>query len=264
VVSGAALQLRGVGFAYGAAPVLRDLSFEVTAGERVALLGRNGSGKSTLLGLASGIRAPQSGEILLDGERLDRVPARDRARRIAVVAQALAAPLSFTVRELVSLGRTPYLGALQPESRADREAVDRALERARVDALADRLLGEVSGGERQRASLALALAQEPALLLLDEPTSHLDLHYQVELMELVRELNEQGMTVVAAIHDLNLAALFFPRLLLLHDGRLAADGSPEAVLRQEVLRPAFGEGFRVIPHPDRPVPLVIPSPTTPG
>lgn len=260
MVSGAALQFRGVDFAYGAAAVLRDLSFEVAAGERVALLGRNGSGKSTLLALASGTRAPQAGEVRLDGDRLAQVPARERARRIAVVAQALAAPLSFTVRELVSLGRTPYLGALQPESRADREAVDRALAQARVHALADRLLGEVSGGERQRASLALALAQEPALLLLDEPTSHLDLHYQVELMELVRELNEvQGMTVVAAIHDLNLAALCFPRLLLLHDGGLAADGPPEAVLRPEVLRPAFGEGFRVIPHPDRPVPLVIPA-----
>jgi len=257
VKSGAALAFEDVTFSYGEAPVLRGLSLEVPAGGMVALLGRNGAGKSTMLALASAGLKPQRGRVRLDGEGLDALPPRTRARRVAMVPQSPQTPFAFTLREWVSLGRTPHLSALGGERAEDREAVARAMQLAQVEALADRLVGEVSGGERQRAALAQALAQEPSLLLLDEATAHLDLHHQMSLLGLVRRLNrEEGLTVVAAIHDVNLAALWFDRLVLLHEHRILADGSPAEVLRPEVLERAFGCRVRILDHPTEPVPLV--------
>lgn len=254
---GAALALDGVAFGYGARPVLEDLSLRLGPGERVALLGPNGAGKSTLLGLVSGVLRPRAGKLLLDGADLLRLPPRDRARKIAMVAQAPAVPFAFTVREWVSLGRTPYLSPLGGERAEDREAVVRAMRQAQVEHLAERLVGETSGGERGRAALAQALAQEPSLLLLDEATAHLDLHHQMSLLGVVRRLNqEQGLTVLAAIHDVNLASLWFDRLVLLHAGRLFADGCPAEVLRPEILEAVFQCPVRVLPHPTAPVPLV--------
>ncbi|MFN3652682.1 MAG: heme ABC transporter ATP-binding protein [Armatimonadota bacterium] len=256
-MSGVSLELEGVGFAYGDAPVLRELSLRLEPGEMAALLGRNGAGKSTLLSLVSGVRAPSAGAIRLDGRPLTEISARERARQVALVPQSAAVPFSFTVREWVSLGRTPYLSPWRGERDADREVVAQALQAAGVEALADRLVGEISGGERQRAALAQALAQEPQLLLLDEATAHLDLRHQLDLLRLVRSLNrERGLTVLAAIHDVNLAALWFDRLLLLHEGRILADGSPHEVLRPDLLETAFGCRAQVLQHPTEGVPLV--------
>lgn len=251
------LQTHGVHFAYDEAPVLRDVSLEVQPGEMVALLGPNGSGKSTLLSVLAGLRHPQSGEVRLDGEPLYRLPARDRARRIAMVPQVQPIPFAFTVREWVSLGRTPYLTPFRGERAEDDRAIRSAMDAAEVAALSGRLIGEISGGERQRAALAMALAQEPAVLLLDEATAHLDLHHQMSLLGRVRRLNQEaGLTVVAALHDPNLAALWFDRLLLLREGALHADGTPEAVLRPEVLPPVFRCAVQVLRHPTEGVPLV--------
>jgi iron complex transport system ATP-binding protein len=223
----------------------------------VALLGRNGSGKSTLLNLAAGLRRPAAGQVRFEGGELDRLPAHERARRIAMVPQVLPIPFAFTVRELVSLGRTPYLSVLRGERVEDRVAIATAMQRAGVESLAGRLAGELSGGEQQRVALALALAQEPALLLLDEATAHLDLHHQLTLLGMVRDLNRQhGLTVFAAIHDVNLAALWFDRLLLLDERRLLADGPPAGVLRPDLLERAFGSPVLVIEHPTAGVPLV--------
>ncbi|HEU4754827.1 MAG TPA: ABC transporter ATP-binding protein, partial [Armatimonadota bacterium] len=179
------LELERVSFSYGAAPVLEEVSLQVAAGSMVGLLGPNGSGKSTLLALAAGLLKPGGGAVRLGGVLLEQVPPRERARQVAMVPQTLPAPFAFTVREWVSLGRTPYLSLLRGEREADRQAVDRALEQAGVAHLAGRLIGEISGGERQRAALAMALAQEPALLLLDEATAHLDLHHQAAILERV-------------------------------------------------------------------------------
>jgi len=254
------ISLEQVRFSYGQAPVLEDVSLAAAPGEMLALLGPNGSGKSTLLGLVAGIRRPTAGRVLLDGQELGQIPPRARARRIALVGQTASVPFAFTVREWVSLGRTPYLSPLRGEQTADRAAIGQAMDAAEVTGLADRLVGEISGGERQRAALALALAQEPDVLLLDEATAHLDLHHQASLLGLVRRLNEErGLTVLAALHDPNLAALWFDRLVLLHDRRVLADGPGSEVLTEETLERAFQAQVRVIAHPTRGVPLVVPD-----
>jgi ABC-type cobalamin/Fe3+-siderophores transport system ATPase subunit len=257
VVSGATLNLRGVSFGYRDRPVLDGLTLDIGSGEMVGLLGPNGAGKSTLLNLISGVLRPQAGTIRLNDVDLCELPPRTRAQSIAMVAQGLAAPFAFTIREWVSLGRTPYVSAFRGDSEADREAVRKALQDAGVDKLADRLVGEVSGGERQRAALALALAQEPSLLLLDEATAHLDVRYQMALLELVRRLNrDEGLTVIAAMHDVNLASLWFDRLLVLHDRQVVADGPPREVAQAELWERVFGCRVRVLDHPSEDVPLV--------
>lgn len=254
---GAALAIEDLAFRYGSRRVLEGLSVRAGAGEMVALLGRNGSGKSTLLHLAAGVLRPATGRVRLDNVDLQELPPRERARRIAMVPQALAVPYAFTVREVVSLGRTPYLAPLRGEGPEDAAAIERALAQAEVSDLAARLASETSGGEQQRVALAMALAQEPALLLLDEPTAHLDVHHQLSLLGLVRRLNRQhGLTVLAAMHDMNLAALWFDRILLLDDGRIVADGPPAAVLEPRLLEQVFGCPVLVLPHPTEPVPLV--------
>lgn len=255
--AGTRLSTDRLSFSYGGAPVLDALTLEIPAGALVALLGPNGAGKSTLLSLASGVLKPTSGEIRLDGVSVTALPGRERARQVAMVPQSFQAPFSFTVREWVSLGRTPYLSPFRGERSEDREAVDAALARAEVTRFAGRLVGELSGGERQRVALAQALAQEPRLLLLDEATAHLDLHHQMAVLTLVRRLNrEEGLTVIAAVHDLNVAALCFDRLLLLHAGALAADGTPDEVLRPDLLRQVYGSPVEVLRHPTEGVPLV--------
>jgi iron complex transport system ATP-binding protein len=244
-------------FAYRAEPVLAGLSLELAAGEMVALLGRNGCGKSTLLNLIAGVLKPRTGRIALDGRDLRSIPPRERAEKVAMVPQMLSVSLAFTVRELVSLGRTPYLSPIGGERAADVAAVARAMRQAEVDGLADRLVVETSGGERQRAALAMALAQEPSLLILDEPTAHLDVHHQMALLGLVRTLHrDERITVLAAVHDLNLAALWFDRLLLLDQGRILADGNADAVLRPDLLESVFHTPVQVIRHPTQGVPLV--------
>lgn len=259
------IKVDALSFGYGDVRVLEEISLEVAPGEMVALLGPNGSGKSTLLNLLGGVLNGRSGRLTggvsLDGSALPQIAARDRARRIALVPQTVPIPFAFTVREWVSLGRTPYLSPFGGERDGDRLAVAQALEAAQVAALADRLIGEVSGGERQRAALAMALAQEPSVLLLDEATAHLDLQHQMSLLQLVRRLNrEQGLTVLAAIHDPNLAALWFDRLLLLHERRIVADGTPNSVLQPALLEQVFHTRVQVLRHPTASVPLIALEP----
>jgi cobalamin transport system ATP-binding protein len=257
VTRGASLALEDVSFGYGRELILEGLSLDIPAGGMVALLGRNGSGKSTLLSLVAGVRGPGSGRIRLDGTDLTAISPRMRARRVALVPQSATAPFAFTVREWVSLGRTPYLSPLRGERAEDREAVAEALRLAEVETLANRLAGELSGGERQRVALAAALAQQPGLLLLDEATAHLDVHHQMTLLALVHRLHrEQGLTVLAAIHDVNLAALWFERLVMLDERRLAADGPPRDILRPEILERVFRSPVRVLEHPTEGVPLI--------
>lgn len=255
-----ALALREVSFAWPGRPVLAGISLTVAAGEFVGLLGPNGSGKSTLLRLIGGTLAAATGEIAVAGLRVGRGNRRELARRVAMLAQTPILPEGFTVADLTLLGRTPHLRILQAEGAVDFAAARRALRAAECLPLAGRRLGELSGGERQRASLARALAQEPRVLLLDEPTAHLDPGVGQEIMATLARLNrEEGLTIVASFHDINLAAALCPRLLLLHEGRLIADGPPDSVITPPLLRRAYGYDAQVIPHPQTGRPVVLPS-----
>ena len=235
----------GVTFGYDRQPLLYDVHIQVQARERVGLLGPNGSGKTTLLRLVSGILRPQQGKIFLEGRDLHEWSRRRIAQRIAVVPQELHMPFAFTVEHMVSLGRTPFVNFFGSQTRHDDEIVQDAIQATGIDSLAQRVFNHLSGGERQRVMIAMALAQQPQLLLLDEPTSHLDIKYQIETLELVQRLNqERGVTVIAAMHDLNLAARYFPRLILFQRG-VVADAGPAEVLEPRLLSRVYGINVQV-------------------
>ena len=240
-MSGATLAVHGLSAAYGARAVLNAVEFELPAGEMAALLGPNGAGKSTLLRCATGALRPSAGTVLIDGVPVDEFERPALARQVAVVPGQTVVAFPLRVEELVALGRVPHEHPLLGPRPADRAAIDGAIERVGINALRDRDVRELSLGERQLAVLAMAIAQAPRLLLLDEPTVHLDLRHQVAVMELLRDLSTRdGVTVLAVLHDVNLASHFFDRLVLLDRGRLVADGPPRAVLSAERIRAVYG------------------------
>jgi iron complex transport system ATP-binding protein len=240
------LEVQQLSFGYGGQPLLYDISLSIGPGEMIGLLGPNGSGKTTLLRLLSGVLRPQQGHVLLEGRDIRHWTRSAMARQIAVVPQELHIPYAFTVEHLVSLGRVPFMRTFfGTRSRDDDLIVCEAMEAAGVASLAECVFNELSGGERQRVMIAMALAQQPLLLLLDEPTSHLDIKYQIETLELVQRLNrDRHMTIVAAMHDLNLAARYFPRLLLFQRG-IVADGGPTEVLEPGLLSRVYGIDVQV-------------------
>jgi iron complex transport system ATP-binding protein len=238
--------LERVSFGYrladgGRRPVLHDLDLTVARGEVGAVLGPNGSGKTTLLRLLTGQLRPDAGSVTFDGRAVGDWRRDALARRVAVLPQQLELPVGFRVAELVEMGRAPHATRLFGSTADDEAAVHRALLDADALDLANRYADELSGGERQRVLVAMALAQEPELLLMDEPTLHLDLAHQVALLAAIRRLQRQrDLTVVAVLHDLNLAAEFAPRVVVLSDGRVAADGAPDDVLTPALVERAFG------------------------
>lgn len=238
---------RGVIFRYpGAArDALHDASLEVHHGEMLAVLGPNGSGKSTLLRVLLGALTPSHGEVLFEQHAVRAWPREELARRIGVVTQAEELAFPMTVRELVAMGRYPHLGAWRREGDADRAAIERAMQRCEVDTLADRSVLELSGGERQRARLARALAQEPRTLVFDEPSAALDIAHEMALFELLTELRDDGVGIVIAIHNINIAARYADRLLLLREGGVAADGTPADVLTQQNIESVYGWPVRI-------------------
>ncbi|MBV9020442.1 MAG: ABC transporter ATP-binding protein [Ktedonobacteraceae bacterium] len=239
------IQMQHVTFGYKREPLLYDVSLSIGAGEMVGLLGPNGSGKTTLLRLLSGVLRPQQGEVLLAGRSLQRWGRRGVAQRIAVVPQELHMPFAFTAEHMVSLGRIPFVGSFAVPTARDKMIVQDAMYSADVSAFAQRVFNELSGGERQRVLIAKALAQEPLVLLLDEPTAHLDIKYQIETLALLQRLNrEREVTVVAAMHDLNLAARYFPRLILFQRG-VVANAGPAQVLEPGLLSRVYDVNVQV-------------------
>lgn len=237
-----AIELRGAACAYGSLEAVRPLDWTVRRGEFWAVLGPNGSGKTSLLGLVSGAERPSAGEVRLAGRPAAEYGRRERARRLAVLPQEGLPPLGITVRDALEMGRFPYRDRFgRDRDPAARELLARIAGRLELTALLPRRLDELSGGQRQRAALGQVMAQQPEILLLDEPTAYLDVYYQLDVMELVREWREEaGLTVVAVLHDLNLAAQYAERLLLLRGGERAAEGTPEEVLTPELIGDLYG------------------------
>lgn len=243
---------------YGPRPVLADFSLAVARGEFLAVVGPNGSGKSTLVRAFSRALRPVAGRVLLEGRDLYRMRSREIAREVAVVGQETAIEFDFTVEEIVLMGRLPHLSPFGGETEADHAAVRWAMETTDTYALKDRPVTGLSGGERQRVLVARALAQEPRLLILDEPTAHLDIAHQVELLDLVRRLNREcTLTVVAVLHDLNLASQYASRLVMIKGGRCVADGAPPGVVTEQNVWDVYGSRVRVTVHPEEGSPHVI-------
>jgi iron complex transport system ATP-binding protein len=241
---GALLTAQNVSFAYDGRPILQEISLAVEAGEFVGLIGANGSGKTTLLRILLGMLSAH-GEVRLYGDLLKSLDRREVARRATMTPQDTRVDFAFTAREIVAMGRAPYLGRFTPEGAADKEAIARAMRETGVEELAERPVTELSGGERQRVHLARAMAQETRVILLDEPTANLDLTHQYEALELVREFTRSGGAALAAIHDLSLAARFCDRLLLLSERRIVADGPPAEVITESNLARHFALRARV-------------------
>lgn len=241
------LSVQNLSVRYNGRLALEDVSFELPDGHMLGVIGPNGAGKTTLIRAISGVVQPVSGTVVVDGQDLATLPSQQRARKMAVVPQARNLPPAFTAWETVLMGRTPYLDWLGTLSEQDEAICRSAMERTSTYELAERRTGELSGGEQQRLLLARALAQQTPLLLLDEPTTHLDLHYQYSLMEQVQALVSQDkMTVLVALHDLNLAARYCDLVMLLVGGKICIFGTPDEVLKADILSPAFGLPLNVL------------------
>ncbi len=255
------LTARGLSAGYPGRTVIDGLDLEFAPGRITMIIGANASGKSTLLGTLARLRDPLAGAVELDGEDVTRIGRRTFAREVGLLPQHPTAPDGITVAELVSRGRHPHRGVFQRWSPADSAIVDDAMARTGVSELADRAVGDLSGGQRQRVWIAMALAQAPRILLLDEPTTFLDLSHQLEVLDLLRDLNRtEGTTIVVVLHELNLAARYADDLVVLHEGRVVAHGAPVDVLTAEVVSTAFALDALVIPDPLTATPLVVPIP----
>ena len=259
------IRLENIGFSYREHRVLREVSFSVEAGDFLGILGPNGSGKTTLIKVIDGILVPGEGTVFLRGKDIRAMKRRDIARTMAVVPQENPFVFSYTVEEIVLMGRSPHLGNLAFETDRDRDMARRALEETDTASVAGRSFNELSGGERQRVLIARALAQEPALLLLDEPTAFLDLRHQIAFMNLLAGLNrEKGLTILAVTHDINLAALFCGKILLLKEGAVHSLGTPGDILTEEAVRDVYGVEARIDRHPSAGTPRVTVLPDRTG
>ena len=256
------ISMQGVEFAYSrGTPVLSGVDLALEAGSFTAIIGPNGSGKSTLIGILAGVLTPSAGTVHVAGLNLAVAAARERAQVVAYLPQSESEDAPFSALELVLMGRFPFQGLLPFDRAADVAAAREALDLVDGTDLAGRLLKEMSGGERQRIHLARALAQEPRVLLLDEPASSLDLHYRVEIYRLLKVLNrEKGMTVVLVSHDLNLPGAYADQVAVLDRGKISAIGAPEDILRAEVLEPIYGTPILEAHAPGQPRPFLHPKP----
>jgi iron complex transport system ATP-binding protein len=254
------LTFNKVNAGYQKRPVLKEISIQFEMGKVSALIGPNGAGKSTLIKAASGILPVTSGIVKINGYDIFRLKPAERARLVSVIPQARNLPPAFTVREVVMMGRTAYTGWFGQFTNADFEIVDQALERTDTVSLAARRMGEISGGEAQRVLLARAIAQQARVMLLDEPTTHLDILYQVNLLDLIRKLtHEDNLVVVLAIHDLNLVSRYADHVALMVEGRIQDKGMPEQVLTPDKLSRGYNLGMNVIRPIDSTHPVILPS-----
>jgi len=260
IASDAPLSARGITIGYDKRVIASDLSVDIPAGSFTVIVGPNACGKSTLLRALSRLLKPTSGEVLLDGRTIHSYRAREVARRLGLLPQTSLAPDGITVADLVARGRYPHQKLLQQWSEADEAAVAEAMAATRIEPLAGRLVDELSGGQRQRVWVAMVLAQQTPILLLDEPTTFLDIAHQIELLDLLRHLNRsRGHTIVAVLHDLNQACRYGSHLIAMRDGAIVAEGRPADIVTAELVEATFGIACAVIDDPISHTPLVIPK-----
>ena len=252
------LQLRNVTLAYDRRLVLENISFGLQQGELLGLVGPNGCGKSTLIKGITRVLPLRAGHIFIDKRDIATLGTIELARLVAVVPQGPVLPEAFTAFEVVIMGRTPHLGLLRHESRSDVEIAMHAMKMTKTEHLADRRVGELSGGERQRLTIARALTQKPEIILLDEPTAHLDINFQVETLDLISSLcKEDRLTAMAALHDLNLAAQYCDRIIMLNNAGIHAEGSPKDVITVENVREVYDAEVCITPHPLNDLPATL-------
>jgi iron complex transport system ATP-binding protein len=238
--------------------VLKGIDLTVKPGEIIGVIGPNGSGKTTLLNLCSGVVRPSEGDVLIDGRPVGSFPRKELAQWMAVLQQEALPPIGFTVREVIEMGRYPFQNWLGEESEDQEEQITSILTELGLTKLAQRTLDRLSGGERQRVALGKVMAQQPNLLMLDEPTTYLDIGYQISLMDAVHQWRARtGLTVIAVLHDLNLAARYCDRLLLIHQGKQVGLGSPEELLQAERIEAVYGVRPHIVAHPVYGVPQLL-------
>lgn len=254
------LETRKAVIGYGDKPIVRGVDVDVPDGKITAIVGPNGCGKSTLLRALIRLLTPTEGTVALDGQDIHRMPTREVARRVGLLPQSPIAPAGITVKELVARGRTPHQKVLRPWSSSDETAVMSALHSTNLTDIQDEVVDQLSGGQRQRAWIAMTLAQDTPLMLLDEPTTYLDIAHQYEVLELLHRLNErQGRTIVMVVHDLHQAARYAHHVIAMHDGVIAASGTAEEVFTEDLVSHVFNFDARVVPDPVTGTPIIVPS-----
>jgi iron complex transport system ATP-binding protein len=253
------LQVNGADLAYDQRIIAKDLTLTIPDGKVSVLIGPNGSGKSTALRAMSRLLVPRKGTVLLDGKSIHSSSTKEVARSLAILPQVLVTPEAISVEDLVWFGRHPHRSSLKMQSNADRDAVEWAMRVTKVDELRDQHVDQLSGGQRQRVWIALCLAQGTDLILLDEPTTFLDIAYQLEVLDLLSDLNrDEGKTVAMVLHDFNMAAEYADHIFVMHSGRLVTEGTPEDVFTAEIIEDVFGVEAKVVPHPASGKPMCIP------
>lgn len=239
------LKVNNLAFGYGSKEVLNNINMNIKPGTFISVIGPNGSGKSTLLKIISTYLKPQKGVILLDSKEIDKLPRKEVSKKISVVPQNISLEFDFKVKDIVMMGRHPYIRKLKGETSEDVKIVEKAMLYTNILTLSDRMFNELSGGEKQRVILARALAQEPKILLLDEPVSHLDLQHQIEILDLIKNMSiKESLTIIAVLHDLNMASSYSDYIMMLKEGSIIYEGMPETVLNQENI----GEVFNINVH----------------
>ncbi|MCL6459228.1 MAG: ABC transporter ATP-binding protein, partial [Gorillibacterium sp.] len=252
------IELKQLRKSIGDQAILEDISLTIAAGSFFGIIGPNGSGKTTLIGLIAGIDQPDSGSFLLNGRPIAAYSRKERARFLAVLPQEGLQADGFTVREVLEMGRFPYQSWFGGEAVESSSLIERIMDRLSIRHLAERLVEHLSGGERQRVALGKTMVQEPKVLLLDEPTAFLDIGYQIQLMDYIKEWQaESGLTVIAVLHDLNLAAQYCEKLLLLHEGRIACVGEPKDLMNAELITRVYGTRPIVLAHPQSGIPQIL-------
>lgn len=252
------LEIQNITLSHNHVPVIKDVSFQMRSGELLGLVGPNGCGKTSLIRALSRVLTPQSGRISLNDRELTRISRNELACLIGVVPQNPYLPDTFTVSEIVLCGRNPHLGLLRGETAKDMAIVWQAMESTGLSHLAHRRIGELSGGEKQRVTIARVLAQEPQVILLDEPTANLDISHQLEILDLITGLcQEKAIAGLIAIHDLNIAAQYCTRVIVLKNGQIRAEGTPEQVITVGNIREVFGIDSTILPHPGNNLPTVL-------